>query len=149
MVPDATFVILIVLITVGGSLAVILAIALSGLRNKRMRMQMLHQQRMAAIEKGLPVPLDLVEPPKKTRPYVRGFVFTGIGLGVIIMGALDYESGQSAPDTGLIGIGTIFLLVGLALILGDWLTQRREALHKDEPTLFAESISEFRNPPNP
>jgi hypothetical protein len=138
----------IVLITVGGSLAVIMAIAIAGLRNKRTRIEMLHKERMAAIEKGLPVPMDYVDAPKKTRPYVRGFVFSAVGLGVMIMGMLETNDFRSAPDTSLIGIGAIFLLVGLALILGDWITLRRESMRKDEPPLFSEA-TEYRNPPTP
>jgi hypothetical protein len=147
---DSVFVVLIVLITVGGSLAVILAITLASMRNRRVRLEWLHQERIAAIEKGLPVPMDYSEVPRRSRPYVKGLVFFAIGLGTMIMGAINIEGSSTPhPDTDLIGIGSIFLLVGVALAIGDWISVKREAQLKLQPPLFPEAGTEFRNPTEP
>ncbi len=97
------------LIFVVGSLVVILTIVMAQIRYRRRRAEMLHQERLMALEKGIPLPTDSLDVPKKRRPYIRGLVFTAVGVGIIIMGGLD-------TDTDLIGIGAIFLLVGIALI---------------------------------
>lgn len=43
-----------------------------------------HRERLAAIEKGLPVPPDPVPPPKKVgSPLLRGLVWLGVGLAIV------------------------------------------------------------------
>jgi hypothetical protein len=43
-----------------------------------------HRERLAAIEKGLPVPPDPVAPPRKVgSPLLRGLVWLGVGLALV------------------------------------------------------------------
>jgi hypothetical protein len=118
---DELFIILIVLITVGGSLAVTLAIVMTAMRNRRRRMEMIHTERLAAIEKGLPLPMDVAETDySRRRLFVPGLVWAAVGVGIILFGLLGRED-----DHDLVGLGTIPLLVGIALTIGDMITYRR------------------------
>ena len=105
-----------------GSLIVVLAIVLAQIRSRNQRNQMLHQERMLAIEKGLPIPVDYLERIPRRRPYVRGLVFAAVGLGLIVFGLFNVaETG----DHDMAGIGVVFLFVGIALLVGDKLTMKR------------------------
>jgi hypothetical protein len=43
-----------------------------------------HRERMASIEKGLPVPPDPVKPPRRPgSPLLRGLIWLGVGLGMV------------------------------------------------------------------
>jgi hypothetical protein len=114
------FVVVIVLITVGGSLAFALTIVLSTLAHRRRKLELIHQERMAAIEKGLPIPTDFGDIQYKKRPYVGGMTWIAVGIGIIIFGLT-----QQQEDHDLIGLGTIPLLVGVALIVGDLIAARK------------------------
>jgi len=109
---------LIGLFFVVGSFVVVLLIVLTAFRNRRVRAEMLHRERMLALEKGLPVPPDYLEGPKRRRPYVAGLIWAGIGLGAIVWGIIEGESDANAW-------GLIPFFVGIALLIGDWLSQRR------------------------
>ena len=106
-----------------GSMVVVLVALLAQIKARNKRNQMLHQERMLAIEKGLPIPVDYLERMPKRRPYVRGLVFAALGVGLIVFGWINaYESGG---DYDLVGIGVVFLFVGIALLVGDKLTMKR------------------------
>jgi len=90
----------------------------------------------------VPLPADSLDIPKKRRPYVRGLVFTAVGFGIIIMGSLD-------SDTDLMGIGSIFLLVGIALIVGDYLTAKHARERRDSAPPLPEMGPGYRSPENP
>ena len=84
-----------------------------------MRVKLLHEERMLALEKGLPVPMDYQDGvSKRRRPYVRGLVFLGIGLAMLAWYGMSSDS-----DLG--GMAMVPTMIGLALILGDWLNERR------------------------
>jgi hypothetical protein len=118
---DEVFIVLIVLITVGGSLVVALAIVMAAMRNRRHRMEMIHAERLAAIEKGLPLPMDYTETDyPRRRLFMPGLVWAAVGVGIILFGLLGRED-----DHDLVGLGTIPLLVGIALLIGDMITYRR------------------------
>ena len=107
---------------VGGSLLVVLVIVLAQIRARNQRNQMLHQERMLAIEKGLPIPVDYLERVPRRRPYLRGLVFAALGLGLMVLGWINaYRDG----DWDLFGIGVVFLFVGIALLAADKLTMKR------------------------
>ncbi len=108
---------------VSGSLVVVLVIVLAQIRARNQRNQMLHQERMLAIEKGLPIPVDYLERIPRRRPYVRGLVFAAIGLGLVVYGWID--AAESGGDHDMLGIGVVFLFVGAALLVGDKLTMRK------------------------
>jgi hypothetical protein len=111
---------LIGLLFVVGSFVVVLLIVLTAFRNRRVKAEMLHRERMLALEKGLPVPPDYLEGAKKRRPFVAGLIWAGMGLGAVAWGIIEGESDANAW-------GLIPFFVGIALILGDWLSQRRAA----------------------
>lgn len=107
------------LTAVMGTLLLILIIVIVENRSRRYRTKMLHDERMAALEKGLPIPMDYPLYQKRRRPYVRGLVFAAIGLGGFIWGIF-------VDENAFMGIGLICFLIGLALIIGDRLTASRE-----------------------
>jgi hypothetical protein len=111
---------LIGLFFVVGSFVVLLLIVLTAFRNRRVRAEMLHRERMLALEKGLPVPPDYLEGLRRRRPFVAGLIWAGMGLGIVGWGIIEGESDVNAW-------GLIPFFVGVALILGDWLSQRRAA----------------------
>ncbi|RPH96382.1 hypothetical protein EHM69_01575 [candidate division KSB1 bacterium] len=110
------------LIAVIGSFAVILVIVMTAFRNRRLRMEALHKERMLAIEKGLHTPEEFGDLPQKRRPFVAGLVWAAVGLGFILWGTVTGEHETS-------GIGMIPLLVGAALFIGDWISTRRHPRH--------------------
>jgi hypothetical protein len=88
---------------------------------KKAKMQLMEK----AIEKGLPLEGLSLEDKKQPRmPYRAGMIFLAAGLGVGIFGALV---GQYDPKAlySLIGIGSIIVLVGIALIVNDKLNYDR------------------------
>jgi hypothetical protein len=111
---------LIGLFFVVGSIAVVLLIVVSAFRNRRVKAEMLHRERMLALEKGLPIPPDYLEGPKRRRPFVAGLIWAGIGLGAVVWGIIEGENDANAW-------GLIPFFVGIALLIGDWLSARRAA----------------------
>ena len=112
-----------------GSIVVVLLIVVSAFRNRRARAEMLHRERMLALEKGLPVPPDYLENPKKRRPFVAGLVWAGIGLGSVLWGLLEGEG-----DTNAWGLIPFF--VGIALLIGDWLSAHRTTRSQNDAESF-------------
>ena len=94
-------------------------------RSKRLRDKMIHEERLAAIEKGVPVPALPVEPLQPQNYIMRGMVWMAIGLGLMAITWSDADF----P----IGIGLIFLFIGLAILIAHLLTthRRKEAYHTD------------------
>jgi hypothetical protein len=111
---------LIGLFFVVGFFVVALLIRLTDFRNRRVKAEMLHRERMLALEKGLPVPPDYLEGPKRRRPFVAGLVWAGIGLGAVVWGIIEGENDANAW-------GLIPFFVGIALLVGDWLSARPAA----------------------
>ena len=112
----------IAMVSVIGSFLVVLAIVITAIRARSRRNEMLHQERMLAIEKGLPIPPDYLERMPRRRPYWRGLVFTGVGVGLMTFGVINAaEDG----DWDLFGIGVVFLCVGIAMIIGDKITTKK------------------------
>ena len=111
---------LIGLACVVGSFVVVLLIVLTAFRNRRVKAEMLHRERMLALEKGLPIPPDYLGGPKRRRPFVAGLIWAGIGLGAVVWGIIEGENDANAW-------GLIPFFVGIALIIGDWLSARRAA----------------------
>ncbi|MBK6910611.1 MAG: hypothetical protein IPK53_14100 [bacterium] len=113
---------LIGMMTVGGLLILVLIVVIMDNRTRRMRVKFLHDERMLALEKGLPVPMDYQDGlGRKRRPYVRGLVFLAIGLAMI-----GWYSMSGGADSDLGGMAMVPLMVGLALILGDWINERKQ-----------------------
>ncbi|MCB9366892.1 MAG: hypothetical protein H6506_05130 [Calditrichaeota bacterium] len=113
---------LIGLVVVSGILLLVLIVVIMDNRTRRMRVKLLHEERMLALDKGLPVPMDYQDGVRqKRRPYVRGLVFLGIGIALLAW------SGMAAGDEDLAGMAMVPTMIGLALIAGDWLNERRNA----------------------
>ncbi len=111
---------LIGLVTVSGILLLVLIVVIMDNRTRRMRVKLLHEERMLALEKGLPVPMDYQDGIRqKRRPYVRGLVFLGIGIAMLSW------SGFASGDEDLAGMAMVPTMIGIALILGDWLNERK------------------------
>jgi hypothetical protein len=142
---DEVFIVLIVLITVGGSLAVALTIVMVAMRNRRRRMEMIHAERLAAIEKGLPLPMDYTETDyPRRRLFVPGLVWAAVGVGIILFGLVGRED-----DHDLVGLGIIPLLVGIALLIGDVITYRRLKRMGNGGGTYPGADASHRDPGNP
>lgn len=112
---------LIGLVTVSGLLLLVLIVVIMDNRTRRMRVKLLHEERMVALEKGLPVPMDYQDGmSRKRRPYVRGLVFLGIGVAMLLW------SGWASDDADLAGMGMVPTMIGIALIIGDKLNERKD-----------------------
>lgn len=115
---------------VGGSLTIafiimIIIIVWVRERSKRLRDKMIHEERLAAIDKGVPVPALPAAPPRPRNYVMRGMVWMAIGLGLLALA-------WSEADFPL-GVGLIFVFIGLAILIAHLLTtrHRKEAYHSD------------------
>lgn len=129
------------LVAVLGTFVVVIVIVLAALRGRRNRTEMLHRERMLALEKGLPVPMDL-DSPRHRRPYVVGLIWAGIGLGIVIWGAIEGESDLNAW-------GLIPFFVGVALLIGDYVASRRERKSDSDLAAFPPDRAGYPGPDNP
>ncbi len=113
------------LVFILGVIVMIVVIVWVRERSKRYRDKMIHVERLAAIEKGVPVPALPAEPPRPRNYVMRGMVWMAIGLGLL---ALAWS------ETGFpLGIGLIFVFIGLAILIAHLLTthRRKEVYHSD------------------
>lgn len=101
------------LVAFGLPLALVVAI----LDYKRRRMRMIHETIARLADKGLPVPPELLEPPRRSQSGLRGgLVLVALGLAIGIFFA----------QTGVPwSIGLIPGLMGVALLLA-WAIERRQ-----------------------
>jgi hypothetical protein len=98
----------------------------AGLRER----ELLHAERLAAIEKGLPPPDEPAQPqpaggvkvggpaPPASNPLGTGLFWLFIGLGMIVAMRIVYPTSTSW------GWGVIPVGLGLAYLVGIWLTYR-------------------------
>ena len=92
------------------------------------RQKLAHETMRLMIEKGLPVPTELINPPLPVKPpksdLRRGLIWLGVGVGLSILMLKTFE------DSGLWALGLIPALIGVAYLLC-WVVelarQRREA----------------------
>ncbi|MCX6639128.1 MAG: hypothetical protein NTW14_01430 [bacterium] len=92
-------------------------LAFHALKQRAKRAEMEHQERMLALEKGLPLPEPNVVPIKQKNPYFWGFVFLGLGLAI---GSAMLIEGDEDWVWGL-----IFSFVGGAMLLALWMQNRQ------------------------
>jgi H+/gluconate symporter-like permease len=69
-----------------------------------------HQQRMAAIEKGVELPPMQFERPRPHYPFTWPFIFIGFGLALALIYIIDRHA-----DIETLGFGLVILFVGLGL----------------------------------
>lgn len=105
------------LVALIGTFVLVIIIVLVVERGRRARSKMIHEERMAAIEKGLPVPPPFVEGYRRPNYAMRGLVLIALGLafGVWTLTDSDFP----------LGIGAILFFMGLAILIAHSLTERR------------------------
>ncbi len=123
-----------VLIPLAG-IAWLLLVGLSEEKTKRQRQELLHRERMAALEKGMTEALEhAIEadaPPRPRNPHgllVGGIITLGVGLGMVLF--MGFALSGSNRNQG-IAVGLIPLCVGIALIVA-WVVVRRLNGHVEE-----------------
>jgi hypothetical protein len=121
---------LIGLLAVFGTLLLILIVVIMDNKSRRIRTQLLHDERMLALEKGLPVPHELGDFGRKRRPYVRGLVFLAVGAGLMVFGGIT-------NDNEVVGFGSIPALIGIALILADKFAKPANGSKRKETSPYA------------
>ncbi len=115
------------IVAILASLGVIAAIVLTENHSRRQRVKLLHEERMLALEKGLPVPMDY-SLGRQRRPYAAGMVWLAIGLGFIFLSMYAADGSDSREMTG---VGAIPVLIGCAILLTDrWELKRAEQKSK-------------------
>ena len=111
---------MIAMVAVFGTLLLILIVVIMDNKTRRIRTKLLHDERMLALDKGMPVPMELGDFGRKRRPYVRGLVFLAIGVGLMIFGGI-------ANEVDMLGFGAIPALIGVALIIADKVGKDKQA----------------------
>ena len=105
---------LIPIITVTVSLGALIVWIVVAHRRRKHEIDCRHQERMAAIEKGLELPPDPVPPPAQMPPrsryLLRGLIWFGIGLA-ITFGGRDWLQGPMG------GAGWIAVAIGAAYLI--------------------------------
>ena len=103
------YILLIALIAVVGSFLLIFGIVFIAVRARNQKSQMLHQERMLALEKGLPVPQDALDR-DWSQPYVAStgvedawlIVFPGIAISLTVLSVFLLADGlRDAMDPRL------------------------------------------------
>ena len=121
---------LIPILSVTVSLAALIVWIVMWYRRRMHEVDCRHQERMAAIEKGLELPpesLPQSEPPPRSRYLLRGLIWLGVGLA-ITFGGHDW---LRAP---LGGAGWIAVAVGVAYLIFYFVEGRRAPVPKlEEP----------------
>src|SRR5262245_13711750 len=82
-------------------------------RSNRQKRELLSRERLAAIEKGVPMPLDLPEARRSKNPLRGALVTIGVGIGLTVFFASLQTGNEEAPW----GIGVLIALVGLGLLV--------------------------------
>ena len=108
------------------------------------RKRMAHAERMAALEKGVPLPPESGTnenshrpPPTREAYLLRGLIWSAIGLGIVVAGATAVcfiPSGGDRQDAlAFACIGFIPFMLGLAYLLYARLTGKRGQTHFPNP----------------
>jgi hypothetical protein len=104
------------------------------------RRRMVHVERLAALEKGAPIPPESGTngsshrlPPTREGYLLRGLIWSAIGLGIVVAGAtaVCFEaSGSDRQDALTFAcVGFIPFTLGLAYLLYARLTRKRGQTH--------------------
>ena len=94
-------------------------------------LQMLHQERMAALEKGVPVPVARTLAPWSPRVYLlRGLIWSSTGLAILIC-LLGLAVTSNRPESAE---SRIWRAKSLSQSLGISMDQAQQIVDKDEAT---------------
>ena len=100
------------------SLVFCLAIISIGTLAKHRRSAMLHRTLATMIEKGVPIPPELLQPTEPAKPkrsnLHRGLVACGAGIGLVLFLAVYRET---SSEQGLWAVGFIPLFIGIAYLI--------------------------------
>jgi hypothetical protein len=97
-------------------------VALAAFRHNNRRRELEHQERMAAIEKGLPIPqmpimpalpAQMMPPMKQRNPYLWGFILLGAGLALVI--------GKIIEGNDDLGFALVLMFIGGAILAANFL----------------------------
>ncbi len=105
------------LVAIVGTFALVMIIVLVVEFGRRTRNRLIHEERMAAMETGLPVPPPFIEGVRRPNYVMRGLVLIALGMALGVWTLTD-------PDFPL-GIGAILFFMGLAILIAHSLTERR------------------------
>jgi hypothetical protein len=123
-----TMLIPIIAIILSMSVAIVLILAVHWHKTKQIEQR--HKERMAAIDKGLDLPMDpiKVDAPSRPRYLLRGLVWLGVGLAVVY-------GARPALDAEASSFGWIPVAVGLAYLIFYFLEGRKDSgPGKDTPS---------------
>jgi hypothetical protein len=107
--------------------------------------QLEHQQIMAAIEKGTPLPeLRPIIQQKKEVDWIRSltvgiaFLLTGIGMAIVSLISFNYSPTDEDTSFGLLIVAVVLLAIGAAGVLSGILKRKTDkALSADNSALDA------------
>ena len=111
----------IIMITLSMTVAVVFIVTTH--RRRAQTLEQRHKERMAAIDKGLDLPVEplkLAQPPSRPRYLLQGLIWLGVGLA-IVFGA------RVAIDNEAASFGWIPAAVGLAYLIFYFVEGRSEA----------------------
>ncbi|MGH8264770.1 MAG: hypothetical protein ACRETU_11715 [Steroidobacterales bacterium] len=110
------------------SLATAMLFILVRHRSNALELEHRHKERMAAIDRGLDLPMDPVNPATPARPpyLLRGLVWLGVGVAVV-------AGMRPLLDSDASSIGWIAVAVGVAYLLFYAVEGRKEARTRGNP----------------
>jgi hypothetical protein len=98
------------------------------LRYRTKQAHLLHQTILTMVEKGVPVPAELLNPPRRAKSDLRsGIALMAVGLGLTIFFAV------TTGNSGAWGIGMIPLLLGIGFIIA-WKIEGRNKEGRTDPS---------------
>lgn len=90
--------------------------------DRRRRLELIHQERLVAIEKGIPLPelpidpVTTAKPPDPKAPLLHGIVWTALGLGAVAaLIVMDRFRPNPSPTIWPLPLPLLFLGTGLIL----------------------------------
>ena len=118
-------VVLIVTLVMGimAAVPVLIAVLIANNARKRREAELIK----LAIEKGQPVPTFPASPVCNFASLKAGMIWIAVGLGLVLMIAIESEEGMEG-----ISLGFIPILIGVALCIS-WILERREKVSDRNP----------------
>src|SRR5262245_22439135 len=105
---------------------IMVALFIRAARHKR---ELLSRERLAAIEKGLEVPLmDMPDMQRRKDPSLAALIVTGTGIGLAIFFHSVAGGNEQGGDPW--GIGVLVAMIGLAMLV-HWFIRGRKEYERD------------------